>query len=270
MSSYHEVHTPEGLELRMPLAGVGSRMMAGMVDVLLLSLVWIGFALAGVAGVGSFDALSSVGLALLVLCIFLSFWGYGIFWEILMQGRTPGKRAMGLRVLKENGLPLGLREIVLRNLLRMADLQPGLSYGVGVVWMFFDKKGRRLGDLVAGTVVVRDALVTSKNTRVGAAWAARAEEGHAQRGVKLAGGTVKARQLDLIEQYLLRLPSLPPEKGYELAERLLGPLLPLLDESMVRQAETQPIKVLRQIQELGQEAYEKPAAKSQVARRSLF
>ena len=144
-----EVHTPDGVELHMPLAGVGSRVMAGLVDVLLLGLLWGVVAIVMFGTLSSWDVASAFGMALFVLFIFASFWGYGIVCELLMEGRTPGKKAMGLRVIREDGLPVGMREIWLRNLLRMADLQPGLSYGVGICWMIFDKKDRRLGRIVS-------------------------------------------------------------------------------------------------------------------------
>ncbi|MCA9775828.1 MAG: RDD family protein [Candidatus Eremiobacteraeota bacterium] len=267
-----EVHTPDGVELHMPLAGVGSRIMAGLIDVLLLGLVWLAIGIVMFGTLSSWDVASAFGMALFVLFIFLSFWGYGIVCELLMEGRTPGKRAIGLRVIREDGLPVGLREIWLRNLLRMADLQPGLSYGVGICWMIFDQKDRRLGDLVAGTIVIRESLVTAKTTRAGAAWAARAEQGRAHEGVKLPGGMISARQLDLIEQFLQRLPDLPEERRADLADRVIQPVFGLLGEERKRRAKSDPIAVLREIQSLSQEKTETPiaGAMTRAKSRSLF
>ena len=270
MKEIVEVHTPDGVELHMPLAGVGSRIMAGLVDVLLLGLLWGVVGLVMFASMSSWDAAGAFGMAIFVLFIFASFWGYGIVCELLMEGRTPGKRAMGLRVLREDGLPVGMREIWLRNLLRMADLQPGLSYGVGICWMMFDKKDRRLGDLVAGTIVVRESLVTASTTRAGAAWAARAEQGRAHQGVKLPGGMMQAKQLDLIEQFLTRLPELPEERRAELASRVVHPVLELLGEERRRQAESDPISVLRELQNLSRTQDESPVVVVKPRSRSLF
>ena len=265
-----EVHTPDGVELHMPLAGVGSRVMAGLVDVLLLGLLWGVIAIVMFGTLASWDVASAFGMALFVLFIFASFWGYGIVCELLMEGRTPGKKAMGLRVIREDGLPVGMREIWLRNLLRMADLQPGLSYGVGICWMIFDKKDRRLGDLVAGTIVVRESLVTSRTTRAGAAWAARAEQGRAHQGVKLPGGMMQAKQLDLIEQFLTRLPDLPEERRSELASRVLHPVLDILGEERKRRADSDPIAVLRELQSLSRAQEEAPVVTVRPKSRSLF
>ncbi len=89
-----------------------------------------------------------------------------------MRGQTPGKRLLGLRVIREDGLPVGLKESLLRNLLRVADLQPGMTYVLGMVCLVRDSKGRRLGDIVAGTIVVRDGLKDVSFTKAGAVWAA--------------------------------------------------------------------------------------------------
>ena len=80
-------------------------------------------------------------------------WGYYVLWESLWSGRTPGKRSMNLRVLKEGGYPTGFLDIALRNLLRAADFLP-MAYSVGLAVMGLDARFRRLGDMVAGTVVV--------------------------------------------------------------------------------------------------------------------
>jgi hypothetical protein len=136
--------------------------------------------------------------------------------------------------------------------------------------MIFDKKDRRLGDLVAGTLVVRESLVTAKTTRAGAAWAARAEQGRAHQGVKLPGGVLQAKQLDLIEQFLTRLPDLPEERRTELASRVLHPVVEILGEERRRRAESDPISVLRELQTLSRSQDEAPAAAAQPRSRSLF
>jgi len=83
------------------------------------------------------------------------FWGYYIFFEMLWNGQSPGKRWVGLRVIRTDGTPITLSESFIRNLTRFVDFLPA-GYGIGILSMFLDKQSRRLGDLAAGTLVVHD------------------------------------------------------------------------------------------------------------------
>jgi uncharacterized RDD family membrane protein YckC len=87
----------------------------------------------------------------------LVFWGYYILFETMWEGQSPGKRALGVRVLKTSGMPIGFLDAVIRNLVRIVDFLP-FFYGVGVVTMFISPQSRRLGDLAAGTLVVRERV----------------------------------------------------------------------------------------------------------------
>src|SRR5215510_11634669 len=89
------------------------------------------------------------------LASFVLFWGYYIFFEMLWNGQTPGKRWVGLRVIRTDGTPITLSESFIRNLTRLVDFLPA-AYGIGIISMFLDKQSRRLGDLAAGTLVVHD------------------------------------------------------------------------------------------------------------------
>jgi hypothetical protein len=93
--------------------------------------------------------------AIMGLVIFLFYWGYYIFFEMLWNGQTPGKRWTGLRVIRTDGTPITLSESLIRNLTRIVDFLPA-AYGVGIITMFIDKRSRRLGDLAAGTLVIHD------------------------------------------------------------------------------------------------------------------
>ncbi len=85
--------------------------------------------------------------------MFISFWGYPIIGEVYFGGRTLGKRALGIEVLRVDGLPVGWRESTLRNLMLVADFLP-MMYATGLLFMLFGRQFRRLGDIVAGTQVV--------------------------------------------------------------------------------------------------------------------
>jgi len=152
------VETPENLELRLPLAGFGPRLVAQLVDNAILFAVVMAaiLVLAVAAGLlvrGGGGALVVV-IGIIALVVFAMF-GYWALFEGFWNGQTPGKRVAGIRVIRRGGLPLTAREVVLRNLFRLVDMFP--SYGfVGVVSFFATKHQQRLGDLVADTVVVRE------------------------------------------------------------------------------------------------------------------
>jgi uncharacterized RDD family membrane protein YckC len=152
------------------MAGIGSRFVASLLDHLIIgtALFLVDCALLSLLPVASAGTLigseeSSAGaylvIAALVLITFLIFWGYFVIFEIVWQGRTPGKRAGRLRVLRRSGQPIGAGEAIIRNLVRLVDFLPGF-YGIGLISMFIDKDARRLGDFAANTIVVREGQET--------------------------------------------------------------------------------------------------------------
>jgi uncharacterized RDD family membrane protein YckC len=155
------VDTPENIEFAYEIAGIGSRLLAAIVDTLLLVLLELALAFVmgvllqqiGLLNLG--DGLESGLLALWGALAFLFLWGYYLAFELLWNGQSPGKRLLGLRVIQAGGRPIGFAASAIRNLMRLVDLLPGL-YGIGVLSMFIDPRARRLGDLAAGTLVVRE------------------------------------------------------------------------------------------------------------------
>jgi uncharacterized RDD family membrane protein YckC len=144
------VPTPEGIELSLRLAGPVPRALAWLID-FVLRLVVLGVLAMSVGTLGRF------GLAVVLLAAFLLEWLYPVAWEIWMDGATPGKRALGLMVLHDDGTPVRLPASLARNLLRVVDFFPAF-YGVGLSAMQLNADFKRLGDLAAGTLVVyRDA-----------------------------------------------------------------------------------------------------------------
>ena len=136
--------TPEGVDLELRLAGPVPRAAALAID----WAIRLGLYLA----LAPLMALSGLGVGLFLLALFLLEWFYPVFFE-LRSGATPGKKAMGLVVVHDDGTPVGPSASVIRNLLRAVDFLP-LFYGVGLVSMLLDRDFRRLGDLAAGTLVV--------------------------------------------------------------------------------------------------------------------
>jgi len=163
LGSYTEkltIETPEQTSLDFAIAGVGSRFLALAVDTLIQTLV--GF-IVGVGGTMAIGGLASVlpksaiwGAAVLVLFFFLLYFAYFAFFEIIWNGQTPGKRKAGIRVIKDSGRPLTVPESIARNLLRIVDWLPAF-YAVGIVSAVLTKENKRLGDLVAGSLVVRES-----------------------------------------------------------------------------------------------------------------
>jgi uncharacterized RDD family membrane protein YckC len=145
------IATPEGVSLELPLAGVGSRFVALLVDTLLQSLAFIGLViLMVIVDAGGFTA-----DALIAVAVFALVFVYPVAFELGAAGRTPGKRWSSLRVVCEDGSPVTVRASALRNLVRPVDALPGM-YLVGAIAIFASRSNQRLGDMAAGTIVVRE------------------------------------------------------------------------------------------------------------------
>ncbi len=153
------IETPERVELHYVLANVGNRFLAAAIDHLIqvFAIVIIVVAAGALSGWQLFSSMGTWTAALMVLAVFAIYWGYFVAFETLWSGQTPGKRIMKLRVVREDGRPVRFFEVFVRNLLRIAiDLEPFPSYAVGVVSIIFSARSKRVGDFVAGTVVVKE------------------------------------------------------------------------------------------------------------------
>lgn len=144
------METPEGIDLMLRPAGLLARSLAFSIDLLIRGALLTG--LFFVLG-----ALGEFGTGVFVLVLFLINWWYMVLFEVLHQGRTPGKQMMGLRVVHDDGTPVGWSASLLRNLLRFVDMLP-FGYSVGAFACLQHPLFKRLGDLAAGTLVIyRDA-----------------------------------------------------------------------------------------------------------------
>lgn len=146
LDTHRDVITPEGVALRLPAAGPVPRALAWTIDFAIRAMVvsMAAFVL-GLAG--------QVGMGVMSVVLFVVFWFYPVVFEALWDGRTPGKRALGLRVVAGNGAPIGWLASFARNLLRTVDMLP-FGYATGLIACLSDPHSRRLGDMVADTVVV--------------------------------------------------------------------------------------------------------------------
>jgi uncharacterized membrane protein SpoIIM required for sporulation/uncharacterized RDD family membrane protein YckC len=155
-----DVETPEHVAIGYELADLGSRFTALLIDKLLQAAVMLGVFLLVVLVAGALGntaaPLEGVGLALMIALFFALQWGYFVLYEGLRDGQTPGKKRMGIRVVQDGGYPVTLQGAAIRNLIRLIDVQPLPSCLVGGISMTLHPQTKRLGDLAAGTVVVRD------------------------------------------------------------------------------------------------------------------
>ncbi|HEX2513635.1 MAG TPA: RDD family protein [Chloroflexota bacterium] len=231
----YAVLTPERISLQYDVAGIGSRSAAALIDVtiLLAVLLVLGLAfalLARLTGVtaASFEEPDAAMLpmiilgALAVVAVFVVLFGYFMFFEIVWSGQTPGKRVLGIRVLRENGYPVRPGDSVVRNLIRVID-GPPFGAVVGLTVMLLNSRSRRLGDFGAGTIVVREG------TRRGVAALTAPPAADAQAGPPGSPGApvvpvLSPADATLLRDFLVRRERLDAESRGTLARRLADTL----------------------------------------------
>ncbi len=159
LRQHHGVETPEHVDVQFELAGVGSRMAAGLLDVLFLVLALLVVVIGGGA-IGDTLASGSVARswlsAVMILLSFCFVWGYFTLFEALNGGRTPGKQALGIRVVMDTGRSITPQAAVVRNLVRFIDCYAPIPVAPALLSMFLHPSNKRPGDMAAGTIVVRD------------------------------------------------------------------------------------------------------------------
>ena len=221
LSQTVDVETPELVVFSYTIAGVGSRALAAVIDSLIciatIILIMIGLAISSTrraagATPGVFDAWAA---AIFVLAVFCVIWGYYVLFEGLADGQTPGKRLLRLRVVRDGGYSVTFGASAVRNLVRLVDIQPIPSYAVGIVTIMFSKSGKRLGDIVAGTIVVREALVREiapPSTPVSASAPSSMDT------------ALTEDEFTVLERFMERRDSLDPERRTALASQIAARL----------------------------------------------
>lgn len=202
-----EVETPEHVVLDYEIAGLGSRALAAILDTLILT-GW-SIALLVIFALLSFQFEEWAG-AIFTLVYFASLWGYFAFFEGLRNGQTPGKRRLGIRVVRDTGHPVTFGAAAVRNLIRAADFLPP-PYLIGGILVALHPRAKRLGDLVAGTVVVRD-----RPTEVAVRPPGVGDPSAAEVGVPELGD----EEFRLLREFSERASALTPEVRQRLATRL--------------------------------------------------
>jgi len=213
------IATPEGVSLDLTLAGLGSRAIAGCID-LVLKALFVGLlmivllALMGIEG--AFVLVPAIGMTMLA---------YDVLFETLAAGRTPGKRISGLRVVRSSGRPVDLTASAIRNAVRLLDGLP-LSYLPTIVSILLTRRNQRPGDLAADTVVIRDRREIDRARHGPAAAAAVPAPAGAPAGATWDVSAVQAEDVATVRAFLERRAGLAPDARRRLAAQLAGALRP--------------------------------------------
>jgi len=206
MSSPDRTVTAEAVRVHVDVAGLGSRMIAGLIDSLLQFAVVFGILSA--VGVGGGTS-STVEVVVVLLVLFLVVWGYYPLFEFFLHGRTPGKAAQRLRVVRTDGQPAGGASILVRNLIRIVDVF-ALPF-LAVISMAMSSRAQRLGDLAAGTYVVRERVRLAPEASPPPLRADLAN---------LDATGLSEREYDVIRSFLTRRSRLDPAARRNLASQL--------------------------------------------------
>lgn len=213
------IQTPEGVTLELTLAGLGSRAAASLLDTIIKGAV-LGVVLLFswfLSGLGE-DG-SALATAFVSIVVFVLFFGYDIAFESLNSGRTPGKRATGIRVVTTGGGPVQFTASAIRNTIRIVDLLPGV-YFIGIIAIVTTAKNQRLGDIAASTVVIRDRRAArSTGTVLATGMPAVPPTGPAW---DVSG--VNTTEMAVVRQFLERRDELDAETRRRIATRIADPL----------------------------------------------
>lgn len=214
-----EIETPELVAFSYSIAGVGSRAMAGIIDMLVLTAGIVGVLLlwplvARWVPAGALRWLGAWTSAAIILGGFAFFWGYFVLLEVFWDGQTVGKHALHIRVVRDGGYSITFAASAIRNLMRVVDFLPSF-YAVGAVSIILTKQGKRLGDLAAGTIVVRERLVALPTVAPMAG-----EAGGAQSHAPAVSALLTEGEYSLLDRFLARRKALDPARAKAMQEQL--------------------------------------------------
>lgn len=227
------VRTPESIAFYYELAGLGSRFLAVAVDgfiqtlavvAILLLFAWAAPGAAAIGrALGMRDAtIEAVQFATTIILIFLAFFGYFVAFETYWNGQTPGKRIIGIRVVRDGGYPVAFMDSVIRNLVRIVEA--ALGYIPSIISALVSSQNKRLGDLAAGTIVVRDRAFEVADA---SAWMSGDEP--AEPAPLIPGvDRISDDELALVERYVVRSHLLDPRAAAETARRIAAAVRPKL------------------------------------------
>jgi uncharacterized membrane protein SpoIIM required for sporulation/uncharacterized RDD family membrane protein YckC len=229
LSNTLDVETPELVVLSYTIAGVGSRAYAAIVDyaicfvIVVVADLGITVFLAKTGGLVR-SASGAFAISMIIVIQFAVLWGYYVLFEALADGRTPGKRLQRLRVVRDGGYSVTFAASAVRNLLRIVDMQPLFMYGVGIVSALLSESGKRLGDVAAGTIVVKEDFVRQP------AVAAPTSGFSGAREPATLHAALSGAEFELLERFSQRQRELDPERRAQLAAQLAARLAPALTD----------------------------------------
>ena len=241
------IETPERVPLHFALASIGNRFLACAVDhllqLLIMAMAFVVLQWSGLLTVmgGRVSELPKWAIAALILLLFAIWSGYFAVFEWLWSGQTPGKRWLRLRVIREDGRPVTFWEAAARNLIRIFDMTPFPFYSVGLLSVFLSSRDQRVGDFVAGTVVVREREAEAPSfEQVFSAPTSDVAMRRAFRPVAFTGdiNALTAREIEVIENFLRRRWDLDEQPRQWMAWRVATPVLHKLRPSFDMQTFT--------------------------------
>jgi uncharacterized RDD family membrane protein YckC len=238
------IETPERVSLAFALASIGNRFLAVAIDhfIQFFTIFVVTWAVLSVSGFGEtidreggayglLQEMPKWTVAVMILVLFLIFAGYFVFFEWLWNGQTPGKRLLKLRVIREDGRPITLWEAMARNLLRLFDTFPGFIfpiYSVGLITIFMSRRDQRVGDVFAGTVVIRER--SDEAPKFSDVFSTRVTDAALRRLQKQTFFTADIRgvteaEIEVVESFLRRRDDLSERQRLWMAWRVALPIM---------------------------------------------
>lgn len=217
--------TPENIELEYELANLGSRLVGAVIDHMfqggIISILFIILILSypDITLKNLYEIFLSTFAAIIIILVFLVTFGYFIFFETIWSGQTPGKRFADIQVIRDNGEPIRFTEALLRNIFRTVDFLL-FYYQLGIILVLFHQKHKRVGDIVANTIVVKVkqdlAPITIPDFKI-------------RTDLVLDPSRISDEDYALIRNFLIRRNTLKPEPRCRIATKLARPLIKLMD-----------------------------------------
>ena len=211
------IDTPENVAFGYEVAGIGSRFLAALIDIIVITLLllvvnFVAFSVTDLIGGAGDGQPGAWALAIAGVLSFMTIWGYYIFFEMTTNGQSPGKRKFNLRVVRRDGTPITVTESIIRNLVRIVDFLP-LFYGLGVVVMFIDTQSRRLGDLAGGTLVVYAQEAITLDSLDTQSSLPRAAENAPEQANALPVERLTSQDIHMVQEYFRRREELTSNPG---------------------------------------------------------
>ena len=225
-----EVRTPESVAFAYELAGLGSRFLAVMVDLIIQGILIVALFIALAAAASRLPSQSqsgfatNIGLGIFLFIIFAILFGYFIVLEAVWNGQTPGKKLLGIRVVRDGGYAIDFSASLVRNLIRVGEASLGF-YAISAISALLSTENKRIGDFAAGTIVVRDARLPTPEALA---------RDLAQEPIYAPTSLLSGEERALIHRFLERREHLAPARRTSLAAQLAARVRPRVAPELAR------------------------------------